>query len=255
MIAQLPIALEKKLTRTFSQCSVAWRLIEPNDRIMVAFSGGKDSLLLTHLLMCIQKIVPFPFEIGIFHLNQSAPDFPAENVLKQLRDEGLRVWSEDLNTAEILSEKIPQGDSPCGLCSRLRRGILYTQATKNHYNKIALGHHRDDAIETFLMNAFFNGQLKSMPPKLLADNGVNIIIRPMLYIPEAILIEASQFLTIPVTDQTFCTRGHSGQRFLTKQLLSQLEKENPNIKGSLMSALHHIVPSHLFDASVKKDSR
>ncbi|MBQ8036730.1 MAG: tRNA 2-thiocytidine(32) synthetase TtcA [Proteobacteria bacterium] len=253
MIAELPIPLQKKLTRLVSQCSIAWQLIEPDDRIMVAFSGGKDSLLLIHLLESVRRIVPFKFDIGVFHLNQSAPDFPAQQALLALQNEGLHVWHEDLDTASILSEKIPPGDSPCGLCSRLRRGIIYTQATTNRYIKIALGHHRDDAIETFLMNAMFNGQLKSMPAKLLADNAVNVVIRPMLYIPEDLLIEAQKYLTIPVSEQTFCTRGRSGERFETKQLLKELERKNPNAKGSLMRALHNVVPSHLLDARLLKN--
>ncbi|MBQ9394421.1 MAG: tRNA 2-thiocytidine(32) synthetase TtcA [Proteobacteria bacterium] len=252
MIAKLPVPLQKKLTRHVSQCSIAWNLIEPNDRIMVAFSGGKDSLLLIHLLDSIRRIVPFTFDIGIFHLNQSAPDFPAQNALKMIAEQGFHVWHEDLETAKILRLKVAPGDSPCGLCSRLRRGIIYTQATKNNYNKVALGHHRDDAIETFLMNALYNGQLKSMPPRLLADNGVNTIIRPMLYVPEALLIEASQYLEIPISEQTFCTRGQSGERYETKRLLDELEKKNPNARGSLMRALHNAVPSHLLDERIRK---
>lgn len=251
MIAKLPVPLQKKLTRLVSQCSIAWKLIEENDRIMVAFSGGKDSLLLIHLLESVRRIVPFSFEIGIFHLNQSAPDFPAKSALQRLAEEGFHVWSEDLNTASILAQKMKPDESPCGLCSRLRRGIIYTQATRWGYHKIALGHHRDDAIETFLMNALYNGQIKSMPPKLLADNGVNTIIRPLLYIPEKWLIEASQYLEIPVSSQTFCTRGQAGERYETKKLLDALEKENPNVRGSLLAALHHVVPSHLLDEKLK----
>lgn len=250
MIAHLPIQLQKKLTRHVSQCSIAWELIEPNDKIMVAFSGGKDSILLIHLLDSIRRIVPFDFEIGVFHLNQSAPDFPAKKALEQIASEGFEVWHEDLETASILAEKIAADESPCGLCSRLRRGIIYTQATQRGYNKIALGHHRDDAIETFMMNALFNGQIKSMPPKLVADNGHNVIIRPMLYVAEEWLIEASKYLDVAVTEQTFCTRGHSGQRYETKQLLAELERRNPNAKGSLMAALHHVVKTHLLDRGI-----
>lgn len=250
MIADLPVQLQKKLTRHVSQCSIAWQLIEPNDRIMVAFSGGKDSILLIHLLESIRRIVPFHFKIGVFHLNQSAPDFPAQKALEQISAEGFEVWHEDLETASILAAKVSANESPCGLCSRLRRGIIYTQATKHGYNKTALGHHRDDAIETFMMNALFNGQIKSMPPKLIADNGHNVIIRPLLYVPEEWLIEASQYLNVEVTKQTFCTRGHSGQRYETKKLLAELESRNPNAKGSLMTALHHVVGSHLLDKSL-----
>lgn len=250
MIAHLPIPLQKRLTRRVSQCSIEWNLIEPGDRIMVAFSGGKDSILLIHLLESIRRIVPFDFHIGVFHLNQSAPDFPARDVLQKIADEGFTVWHEDLETAHILQQKIADNESPCGLCSRLRRGIIYTQADKHAYNKIALGHHRDDAIETFMMNALFNGKIKSMPPILTADNGKNIIIRPLLYIPEEWLIDAAQYLDIPITEQTFCTRGHSGQRYETKKLLADLERRNPNAKGSLMTALHHVVTSHLLDKSL-----
>ena len=252
MLAKLPIPLQKKLTRMVSQCSIAWHLIEPNDRIMVAFSGGKDSILLIHLLDSIRRIVPFPFEIGVFHLNQSAPEFPAEDALRRIQAEGFDVWSESLETKKILQEKVPPQDSPCGLCSRLRRGIIYTQAQKHGFNKIALGHHRDDAIETLMMNLLFNGQIKSMPAILTADNGVSVVIRPMLYVPESLLIEASQYLEVPITDQTFCTRGHSGERYQTKQLLAQLEAKNPNTKGSIMRALHNVIPSHLLDETITR---
>ncbi len=252
MIANLPVPLQKKLTRLVSQCSIQWNLIEENDRIMVAFSGGKDSLLLIHLLHSVQKIVPFPFEIGIFHLNQSAPDFPAKSALELIAKEGFAVWHEDLETAKILEEKTLPGESPCGLCSRLRRGIIYTQASRLGYNKIALGHHRDDAIETFMMNALYNGQIKAMPARLIADNGINTIIRPMLYIPENLLIQAENYLEIPVSKQTFCTREHAGERYETKKLLSELELKNPNIRGNLLRALHHVVPSHLLDTNLKR---
>ena len=165
-----------------------------------------------------------------------------------LENDFLGICSRD--TAKILALKVKPGDSPCGLCSRLRRGIIYTQATKHGYNKIALGHHRDDAVETLMMNLMYNGQLKAMPARLLADNGINTIIRPMLYVPEEKLIQAQPYLNVPITDQTFCTRGHSGERYQTKQLLAQLEAQNPNLKGSMMRALHNVLPSHLLDESV-----
>ena len=253
MIAELPIPLQKKLTRYVSQCSVAHRLIEPGDRIMVAFSGGKDSIMLIHLLESVRRIVPFKFEIGVFHLNQSAPDFPAREALKIVAAEGYEVWWEDLDMANILKLKVPEGDSPCGLCSRLRRGIVYTQATRHGYNKIALGHHSDDAVETLMMNLMFHGQIKSMPARLLADNGVNVVIRPMLYVPEELLVEGAQYLKVPISEQTFCTRGHAGERYKTKQLLAELERTNPNLKGSMMRALHHVLPSHLLDDRLHRD--
>ena len=252
MIANLPVVLQKKLTRCVSRCSIAFNLIEPDDRIMVAFSGGKDSIMLIHLLESIRRIVPFDFKIGVFHLNQSAPDFPAKKALDLIAAEGFDVCSEDLDTANVLSLKLQPDESPCGLCSRLRRGIIYTQATKRGFNKIALGHHRDDAIETLMMNLMFHGQIKSMPAKLLADNQINTIIRPMLYIPESMLVDCIQYLNIPITEQTFCTRGMSGERYRTKQLLAQLEAENPNLKGSMLSALHHVLPSHLLDSDLYK---
>ena len=246
-VATLPFRLHKKIARAVSRCAVPWHLIEAHDRILIGFSGGKDSLLLIHFLDAIRRIAPIPFEIGIFHLNPNAPLFPAEHALLSLRSLGFTVWHEDLDMSGILAEKVSPGDSPCGLCSRLRRGILYTQAQKMGYNKIALGHHRDDAIETFMMNALYSGQIKSMPPKLLADNGVTTVIRPFLYTPEDWLIEASKHLTIPVTKLPFCTREHSGARYETKQLLSLLEAKNPKVKGNLLHALHHVVESHLLD--------
>ncbi len=217
---------------------------------MIAFSGGKDSLLMIHFLENVRCIAPVKFELGVFHLNPCSPQFPAREVLDTLRAMGFHVWHEDIDMAHVLAEKIAPGDSPCGLCSRLRRGILYTQAQKNGFNKVALGHHRDDAVETFMMNALYSGQIKSMPPKLLADNGITTVIRPFLYTPEAWLIEASQHLNLPITKMPFCTREKSGARYDTKRLLAQLEAENPKIKGNLLHALHHVVPSHLLDVDL-----
>ena len=162
-IASIPENLEKKIQRMVSQCAVPWGLIEDGDRVMIGFSGGKDSLLLIHFLDAVRRVAPVKFELGVFHLNPCAPQFPARDVLETLRNMGFHVWHEDIDMANVLKEKIAPGDSPCGLCSRLRRGILYTQAQKNGYNKVALGHHRDDAIETFLMNAMYSGIIKAMP--------------------------------------------------------------------------------------------
>ncbi|MCL2326007.1 MAG: tRNA 2-thiocytidine(32) synthetase TtcA [Proteobacteria bacterium] len=251
MIAQVPPHLQKKISKTVAQCAIPWQLFETGDRILIAFSGGKDSLLLIHFIESLRRVAPIHFDIGVFHLNQSAPDFPASHVLTQIASMGYHVWHEDLDTASILAQTVPEDESPCGLCSRLRRGILYTQAIKHGYNKIALGHHRDDAIETFLMNALYSGQIKSMPPKLLADNGIVTIIRPLIYTPEAWLIDAAQYLNVPITEQTFCTRGHAGMRYETKKLLAGLEANNPKIKGNLLRALHNVVPSHLFDIKLR----
>ena len=254
-VARLPFKLHKKIARAVSQCTIPWNLIEDNDRILIALSGGKDSLLLIHFLDYIRRIAPVSFEIGIFHLNPNAPQFPAQNALQRLSDLGFTVWHEDLDMSSILAQKIAPGDSPCGLCSRLRRGILYTQAQKMGYNKIALGHHRADAIETLLMNVLYNGQIKSMPPKLLADNGMTTVIRPFLYTPEDWLIEASSYLEIPITKLPFCTREHTGARYETKQLLARLEAANPKVKGNLLHALHHVVPDHLLDIDLLKNLR
>lgn len=246
-IASLPDNLQKKIARAIAHCTLPWNLIEDGDRIMIALSGGKDSLLLIHFLENIRRIAPVRFELGIFHLNPCAPDFPAKDVLNRLSRMGFYTWFEHIDMARVLDEKIPTGDSPCPLCSRLRRGILYTQAQKNGYNKIALGHHRDDAVETFLMNALYSGSIKAMPPKLLADNGMTTVIRPLLYTPESWLRDAAAYLNLPITKMPFCTREKSGARYDTKQLLTLLESQNPKLKGNIFHALQHVVPSHLLD--------
>lgn len=251
MIANIPQKLEKKISKTVARCCLPWQLIQEGDRIMVAFSGGKDSILLIHFLELVKRVAPIKFTLGIFHLNQSAPDFPAKEQLERLAQEGYDVWHEDIDMAHILAEKVDPSDSPCGLCSRLRRGILYTQAQRHNYNKIALGHHREDAIESLLMNAMFNGQIKAMSAKLHADNGIDTVIRPFLYTPEAWLIEAANYLDIPISEQSFCTRAHSGQRHECKKLLEALEAKNPNIRGNLLRSLHHVVPSHLMDPKLR----
>lgn len=252
MITALPQNLLKKITRLIAQCSKDWDLIEPHDRIMVAYSGGKDSALLVYFLSHIQTVVPFDFSFEIFHLNQSYPDFPARGALDFWQARGIAVHSQDLAMKQILEEKIAPEQSPCGLCSRLRRGILYTQAQRMGFNKIALGHHRDDSIETLLMNALYAGTLKAMPAKLVSDDKMNTIIRPMLYVPESLLIDAAQALQISTVKATFCTREHSGQRAQTKALLDSLEALNPKVRGNLLAALHHVVPSHLLDKTLLK---
>ena len=251
MFFELPAPLQKKLTKHVSECSLKWHLIEENDRILIGYSGGKDSLLLIHCLDHIQRVAPVHFHFAIFHLNASDPDFPAREALDMLARRGIEVHCEHINMAEILAEKIKEGDSPCYLCSRLRRGILYTQATRLGFNKIALGHHRDDAIETLLMSALYAGQLKAMPARLTSDDGNHIIIRPLLYTPEEYLIEAAQYVDIPIVDQTFCHRGPDGQRAATKALLQTLSAQNPKIKGNLMAALHNVIPSHLLDKKIQ----
>lgn len=237
--------LELKLARLVGRCVEDWQLIAEGDRILVGVSGGKDSLTLLHLLRRMQRIAPVKFELLAFHLNTDSPDFPTRPVVDWLERIGQPYVLEDLALMPILESKQHLGDNPCFLCSRLRRGILYTQAVKHGCHSIALGHHRDDTIETLLLNLFYAGQIKAMPAKLRSDDGRNTVIRPMLYVPEAMLREAAIALELPVVASGPCKLLKDGKRARVKALLDALEADNPKVRGNLLAALGSIVPSHL----------
>jgi len=246
-VGHLPASLERKIGRLVGTCVEDFRLIAEGDRVLVGFSGGKDSWVLLHFMERMQRVAPVRFTWAVFHLNQSQPDFPAAEALETLRGRGYEVHVEHQDTASILAEKLEPGHSPCSLCSRLRRGILYTQAQRLGANKIALGHHREDAIETLLLNLFYAGQIKAMPAYLDADDGRNTVIRPLLYVPESLLITAARLLEVEIVDRNFCGQGPERKRAAIKAWLAQLEADNPKVKGNLLGALQRVVPSHLLD--------
>ena len=239
--------LEQHLLREMARASHEFRLIEPGDRIAVAVSGGKDSHALLHLLHCLRRKAPFEFEIVALTLDQGQPGFRAEELVSYFDARGYayRLVSED--TYSLVKAKIPPGKSYCALCSRLRRGILYHAALELGATKLALGHHADDAIETLLLNLFFAGQLKSMPPRLKSDDGRNVVIRPLIYCWERDLAEYAGMLEFPVVACGACGTQPDLERPRIKALLEELSRRNPHTRAHLLAALGNVRPTHLMD--------
>lgn len=239
--------LEKRLRRDTAKAVTEFNLIEPDDHIMVCLSGGKDSYALLDLLLHLQRVAPINFSLVAVNLDQKQPDFPADTLPNYLTALGVdyRVVEED--TFSIVKEKIPDGQTTCGLCSRLRRGILYRTADELGATKIALGHHADDLLETLLLNLFHGGTLKTMPPKLHADNGRNVVIRPLAFCREAMLAAYATFKGYPIIPCNLCGSQPNLQRQAMKALLNAWEQEHPSRIASMLTALGNVKPSHLLD--------
>lgn len=239
--------LERKLSRAMSRAIADFRMIADGDRILVAISGGKDSYTLLHLLSQLREKAPVRFSLLAVHIDQGQPGYDGAGLAAWLRARGydFRIVRED--TYSIVTEKIPEGKTYCSLCSRLRRGILYRLASEFGCNKIALGHHRDDAVVTLLLNLFFSGQLKAMPPKLLADDGKNVVIRPLIYCAEDMIAEYAKLEGFPILPCNLCGSQENLQRRAISQLLARLEAEHPGIRANMLAALGNVRPSHLFD--------
>jgi tRNA 2-thiocytidine biosynthesis protein TtcA len=246
--------IEARLLRKVARASSDFALIEPNDKILVAVSGGKDSHALLHLLAQIRRRTPFPFSLIALNIDQGQPGFPKEILPQYFRQKGyeFRIVSED--TYSVVREKVPEGKTACSLCSRLRRGILYTQASELGATKIALGHHRDDFIETLLLNLFFSGQIKAMPAKLVSDDKRHVVIRPLVYCTEAELSQYAKLEGFPIIPCSFCGSQPNLQRQKIKQLIAELARENDNIPNNLMAALGNVRVSHLLDRQLYGDS-
>jgi tRNA 2-thiocytidine biosynthesis protein TtcA len=239
--------LETKLAHLVGRCIEQWRLIEEGDHIMVGISGGKDSYTLLHMLMRMQRVSPVKFTLLPFHLDQGHPEFPTYVIRDYLTSLGVPFVIHSQDTYSIVVDKLQPGQTTCSLCSRMRRGILYNQAVELGCNKIALGHHRDDAIETLLLNIFYSGQLKAMPAKLRSDDGRNTVIRPLLLTPEHLIVKFAQQAAYPIVPCTLCSRQPDLKRDAMDRLMQSLEADNPNIRGNLFAALSNVVPSHLLD--------
>ncbi len=245
-----PKPLEMQLGRELGRCIADFKLIEPGDRIMVCLSGGKDSYTLLHLLERARRRAPIAFSLIAVHLDQGHPGYDGSPLGQWLVEHAYehRILSE--NTYQIVTEHVPEGKTYCSLCSRLRRGVLYNAAQALGCTKIALGHHRDDAIETLMLNLMFTGQLKSMPPKLVSDDGRNIVIRPLLYSAEATIAAFAAQQGFPILPCDLCGSQDNLMRQQVKRLLGELERVAPKARESMLAALTHVRASHLLDAGL-----
>lgn len=242
--------LEKRLCREVGRAIVDYNMIEEGDRVMVCLSGGKDSYGLLDILMKLRSRAPVDFELIAVNLDQKQPGFPAEVLPAYLSKLGVRYHIETQDTYSIVKDKIPEGKTMCSLCSRLRRGILYRVARELGATKIALGHHRDDMLQTLFLNMFFGGKLKGMPAKLVSDNGEFMVIRPLAYVPEKDLIRWAEHRRFPIIPCTLCGSQENLQRKQVGNMLREWDKQFPGRLENMLHALQHVVPSHLMDRSL-----
>lgn len=245
-----PSAVEKKLLHYTGKAISDFNMIQRGDRVMVCLSGGKDSFTLLTLLHTLRQRTNNKFDVFAFTLDQAQPGWD---------DSVLRAWLDQKNipheiltrdTYSIVKEKIPEGKTYCSLCSRLRRGIIYRYAEEHGFNKIALGHHRDDLIRTLLMSIFYNGDIRSMPPKLLSDNKKHIVIRPLAYAQEKDIIQFAKEQNFPIIPCNLCGSQENLARKRVGRLIDQLAEENPKVPSNILHALQSIKPSQLMDQSL-----
>ncbi|PQQ32890.1 tRNA 2-thiocytidine(32) synthetase TtcA [Photorhabdus luminescens] len=239
--------LQKRLRRDVGQAIADFNMIEEGDRIMVCLSGGKDSYTLLSILQNLQKSAPVNFSLVAVNLDQKQPGFP-EHILPAYLDElGVEYKIVEENTYGIVKEKIPEGKTTCSLCSRLRRGILYRTATELGATKIALGHHRDDILQTLFLNMFYGGKLKGMPPKLMSDDGKHVVIRPLAYCREKDIERYATAKAFPIIPCNLCGSQPNLQRQVIKDMLREWDKRYPGRIETMFRAVQNVVPSHLSD--------
>lgn len=239
--------LYKRLRRETGRAIADYSMIKDGDRVMVCISGGKDSLTMLDILMNLRRHAPVDFEILAVNLDQKQPGFPEDVLPRWFESIGVPYKILEEDTYSLVTEMVPEGKTYCGWCSRFRRGILYRFARENGYNKIALGHHRDDILETLFLNMFFGGKLKSMPPKLLSDDGENIVIRPLAYCREEDIQRYADAAAFPVIPCNLCGAQDNLQRQVIKEMLQSWERQHPGRLETIFRAVTDVVPSHLLD--------
>ena len=242
--------LAKRLHRQVGQAIGDFNMIEAGDKVMVCVSGGKDSYALLDILINLRQRSPKPFELVAVNLDQKQPGFPEEVLPGYLRSRAVPFHIEAQDTYSIVKRLIPEGKTMCSLCSRLRRGILYRVASELGATKVALGHHRDDMLQTFFLNMFFGGRLKSMPPKLVSDDGRHIIIRPLAYVAEDDLERWAEHRAFPIIPCTLCGSQENLQRVQIRQMLRDWDKRFPGRIDNMFNALGNITPSHMLDRNL-----
>ena len=242
--------LRKRLRRRVGEAIAAYDLIERNDRVMVCVSGGKDSHGLLDVLLTLKDRAPFPFEVVAVNLDQKQPGFPAEVLPNYFAAHGIHHRIVEQDTYSVVKRVIPEGATMCSLCSRLRRGALYRVASEIGATKIALGHHRDDVLATFFLNLFFGGKLKTMPPKLVSDDGRHVVIRPLVFVRERDLARYANLQAFPIIPCNLCGSQEHLQRRQVGEMLRDWERRYPGRIESIYNALAKVVPSHLMDRAL-----
>ncbi len=242
--------LQKRLRRNVGKAIADYNMIESGDKVMVCVSGGKDSYGMLDVLINLRQSAPVDFDLIAVNLDQKQPGFPAEVLPAYLSALDVPYYVLEKDTYSIVKEVVPEGKTTCGLCSRLRRGSLYGFAQDIGATKIALGHHRDDIVETLFLNMFFNGSLKAMPPKLLSDDKQNVVIRPLAYCKEADLARYAAYKEFPIIPCNLCGSQDHLQRVKVKQMLANWEREYPGRTESIFRSIRHIAPSQLGDSAL-----
>ncbi|MFK5216893.1 tRNA 2-thiocytidine(32) synthetase TtcA [Glaesserella parasuis] len=242
--------LQKRLRRNVGNAIADFNMIEDGDKVIVCLSGGKDSYTLLDILLNLRLNAPIHFDIVAVNLDQKQPGFPEHVLPEYLESIGVEYKIVEENTYGIVKEKIPEGKTTCSLCSRLRRGILYRTATELGATKIALGHHRDDMLETLFLNMFYGGKLKSMPPKLISDDGKQIVIRPLAYCKEKDIEKYAVAKQFPIIPCNLCGSQPNLQRQVVKEMLQAWDRQYPGRIETMFSALQNVAPSHLCDPNL-----
>ncbi|MFZ5842594.1 MAG: tRNA 2-thiocytidine(32) synthetase TtcA [Pseudomonadota bacterium] len=242
--------LQKRLRREVGQAIADFNMIEDGDKVMVCLSGGKDSYTLLDILRSLQQAAPIRFEILAVNLDQKQPGFPEEVLPNYLTSIGVPFHIIEEDTYSVVKRLIPEGKTTCSLCSRLRRGVLYNFAAQHGVTKIALGHHRDDILETFFLNFFYGGKLKSMPPKLVSDDGRNVVIRPLAYSREKDIARYALHKQFPIIPCNLCGSQENLQRKAVKMMMQDWDRKHPGRIETMFRALQNVVPSHLVDTNL-----